>query len=121
LNLLCLLGIMHGRHVAFCRLVHYSHLPSHGPRRSGSRSNRSVAEVVIPADTAIDHATSHPGRLNPQRLPANSSVPLLAAILPARLPLPVPEHTKELVAHENVLALGSAPRAPGLGRAPPVA
>lgn len=121
LNLLCLLGIMHGRHVAFCRQVHYSHLPSHGLRRSGSRSDRSVADVVIPADSAVDHAAPHSGSLNHKTSPTNFPVTPLVAILPTRLSLPVPQDTKELLARVNVLALGSAPRAPGLGRAPPIA
>jgi hypothetical protein len=119
LNLLCFLGIMHGRHVVHHTRVNYSHIPAHGPRRAGGRSGRE--SVVATVDAEMDHAVvdhlpkaalSIGKTVGPQ---AGSQV----AIATASVVLPVPEDRTEPLAQENVLALGSAPRAPGLNRGPP--
>jgi hypothetical protein len=44
-----------------------------------------------------------------------------AAIVPSTFVLARPDERTEPLAELNVIALGSAPRAPGLGRAPPIA
>jgi hypothetical protein len=121
LNLLCFLGIMHGRHVVHHTRLNYSHVTAHGPRRSGSRNDRS--STVIAADAVVDHAVlaMSSGSHVAKDLQGGSSVTPQIAVAPVQFALPVPEKNIELLARENVLALGSAPRAPGLGRAPPVA
>ncbi|HEY0163601.1 MAG TPA: hypothetical protein VGB69_13050 [Edaphobacter sp.] len=121
LNLLCFLGVMHGHRMGHHTRVNYSHIPAHGSRRAGSRSDRTglVAAVDTVAEHAVvasssDHHVTKVSRGGPFAAP-------LIAVVPAKFILPVPEHVIELLARENVLALGSAPRAPGLGRAPPTA
>lgn len=123
LNLLCLLGAMHGRHVAFFRQVHYSHISSHGPRRLSSRGNRFVAEMVIPKDAVLDHAGPRSGHLKQNARPGLSSLASLqaAVVLPPRLRLPVPDGLKGWVTQENILTPVSMLHVPSLGRAPPVA
>lgn len=118
LNLLCFMGILHGQHVVKHTRVNYSHIPAHGPRRAGGRGGRE--SVVATVDATIDHSVV-------DHLPkaalsmAASAVPAgaQAAVVTAAFVLPTPEERTEPLAKENVLALGSAPRAPGLGRAPP--
>jgi hypothetical protein len=118
LNLLCFLGAMHGHKVVHHTRINYSHVPAQGSRRSGARSS-----VVASVDAAVEHAVVlHPSNSQAIRVghagPSAFSQPALA---PIRFALPVPEENIQLLARENVLALGSAPRAPGLGRAPPTA
>ncbi|HMF54447.1 MAG TPA: hypothetical protein VK593_08865 [Edaphobacter sp.] len=121
LNLLCILGIMHGHRVVHHTRVNFSHVAAHGPRRFGSRNDRS--STVATVDAVVEHAAmtlssgSHVAKVQQ----GGSSVSPQVAIASAGLRLPSPEANLELLARENVLALGSAPRGPGLGRAPPVA
>ena len=120
LNLLCFMGIMHGRHVVHHTRVNYSHIPAHGPRRAGGRNGRE--SVVATVDAVIEHSVVD--HLPKAALSMGaSSVPVPAgahvAVMTAAFVLPTPEDRTEPLAEENVLALGSAPRAPGLGRAPP--
>jgi hypothetical protein len=119
LNLLCFMGIMHGRHVVQHTRVNYSHIPAHGPRRAGGRSGRE--SVVAAVDAVIDHAVvDHmPKAALSMGKAAGPAASAQVAIATATFVLPVPEDRTEPLAQENVLALGSAPRAPGLGRAPP--
>ena len=118
LNLLCFLGIAHGRHVVHYTKVNYSHVPAHGMGRSGSRSGRP--ELIAAVDAAIDHAVIDHA---PQARLVKAAGPTVVApqVVPVAVAfsLPRPEDRTELLARENVLALGSAPRAPGLGRGPP--
>jgi hypothetical protein len=119
LNLLCFMGIMHGRHVVQHTRVNYSHIPAHGPRRAGGRTGRE--SVVAAIDAVIDHAiVDHmPKSALSMGAFAGPAAGAQVAIITAAFVLPAPEEAMEPLAHENVLALGSAPRAPGLGRAPP--
>jgi hypothetical protein len=119
LNLLCFMGIMHGRHVVQHTRVNYSHIPAHGPRRAGGRSGRE--SVVAAVDAVIDHAVvDHmPKAALSMGEAARPAASAQVAIVTATFVLPIPEDRTEPLAQENVLALGSAPRAPGLGRAPP--
>jgi hypothetical protein len=121
LNLLCFLGVVHGHRVGHHTRVNYSHVSAHGPRRAGSRSDRS--STVASVDSVIEHAaTASPAGSHVAKVQqGGSSVAPQVAIASAQLMLPSPEATVGLLARENVLALGSAPRAPGLGRAPPTA
>jgi hypothetical protein len=116
LNLLCFMGIVHGRHAERHTRVNYSYVPAHGTGRVGSRSG--WAGRVVTYDSLIDDASHaslvHGVILGPSATPQTA----LVAAAPA---LPRPTAIVELLARENVMALGSAPRAPGLGRAPPVA
>lgn len=120
LNALCFLGVAHGHHVMRHTRVNYSHIPAHAGR--GSREGRSglIAAVDSHADEVV--ATQAVSARLVMHLPAASSTPAPAVIPSPSKMLPRPEQQTELlIARENVLALGSAPRAPGLGRAPPVA
>jgi hypothetical protein len=78
--------------------------------------------VTSSIDAVFDHAVvdhiSHPA-LSTGTTAGNSS--LQFAIATATFVLAQPEEQTEPLASENVIALGSAPRAPGLGRAPPIA
>ncbi|HMH15883.1 MAG TPA: hypothetical protein VK578_22480 [Edaphobacter sp.] len=116
LNLLCFIGISHGRHAERHARVNYSYVPAHGTGRIGSRSGW-VGHVVT-YDSLIDVASR--SSLVHGVTVGSSATPqaALAAVAPALLR---PTAIVELLARENVVALGSAPRAPGLGRAPPVA
>ena len=116
LNLLCFMGIVHGRHIV---RLNYSHIPAHGPRRTGGRSGRG--SVVAAIDAAIERSVvEHKAKVNLSMGPvAGPATGAHVAIVAAAFELPVPEDRTEPLAQENVLALGSAPRAPGLGRAPP--
>jgi hypothetical protein len=116
LNLLCFMGALHGHRVVHHTRIDYSHIPAQGTRRSRiaiTASPDSVVEhaVVIHLSASQVSGLAHSG----------SSVPPQMAIAPAGTAFPVPDSPVVLLARENVLALGSAPRAPGLGRAPPSA
>lgn len=116
LNLLCFMGALHGHRVVHRTRINYSHVPAQGTRRSRvgvTVSLDSVVEHVVVIHLSASQALS--------LAHAGSSVPPHVAIAPAQMVLPVPGGPVELLARENVLALGSAPRAPGLGRAPPTA
>src|SRR5215471_7110918 len=119
LNLLCFMGIMHGRRVVHHTRVNYSHIPAHGPRRAGGRSGRESVTAAV--DAVIDHAVvDHlPKAALSMGKAAGPAASVQVASATATFVLPVPEDRTEPLAQENVLALGSAPRAPGLGRAPP--
>lgn len=116
LNLLCFLGAMHGHKVVHHTRINYSHIPAQGPRRSGAQTG-----FVASVDAVVEHAVViHPS--SSQTITQGSSlVAPQVAVASAKFSLPIPEGVTEPLAQENVLALGSAPRAPGLGRAPPVA
>ena len=116
LNLLCFIGISHGRHAERHTRVNYSYVPAHGTGRIGSRSG--WVGHVITYDSLIDVA-SQPPSVHGVAVGASATPQVaLIAIAPALLR---PTAIVELLARENVVALGSAPRAPGLGRAPPIA
>lgn len=120
LNLMCFLGIMHGHRVIQHTRVNYSHIPAHSTRRAGGSGSDhdSVASIVAAHldRSMIDHV-SHPTLSHTH---ANLVGP--QAVLAASLfVLARPEGRTEPLAEQNVIALGSAPRAPGLGRAPPIA
>jgi len=118
LNLLCFMGIVHGRHVVKHTRVNYSHLPAHGPRRAGGRNGRE--SVVATVDAVIEHSVvDHLPKAALSMGASSAPVGACAAVVTAAYVLPPPEAQTEPLAEENVLALGSAPRAPGLGRAPP--
>jgi hypothetical protein len=116
LNLLCFIGISHGRHAERHTRVNYSYVPAHGTGRIGSRSG--WVGQVITYDSMID-VVSQPPLVHGVTVGASTTPQVaLIAIAPALLRSTA---IVELLARENVVALGSAPRAPGLGRAPPVA
>jgi len=109
LNVLCFMGMIHGRHVMRHARVNYSHISPSGMGRAGSRR-------VYSADCLIDHAfqahETHRASTGPHLI---SPVSLVAAAGLLR-----PTFLTKLIVRENLVALGSAPRGPGLGRAPPV-
>jgi hypothetical protein len=119
LNLLCFLGIMHGRHVVHHTRVNYSHIPAHGPRRAGGRGRESMVAAI---DAVIEHAVvDHiPKAALSMGAAVGQAAGAQVAMVTATFMLLTPEEAIEPLAQENVLALGSAPRAPGLGRAPPL-
>jgi hypothetical protein len=115
LNLLCFMGMIHGRHVMRHARVNYSHIPPSGMVRVGSRNERSSS--MNSAATLIEHASQAPDS------PGFSTGPhhvAPTALVTAAAALMRPTFLAELIVRENVVALGSAPRAPGLGRGPPV-
>ena len=119
LNALCFLGVAHGRHVHRHTRVNYSHIPGHSSR-SGSRDSSSGLVATVDLPDHIDLAIT--AQVHQVVVLSASSTPAPAAHPPASPMLVHPEENIEpLLVRENVLALGSAPRAPGLGRAPPVA
>ena len=118
LNLLCFMGIMHGRHVVHHTRVNYSHIPAHGPRRASGRSGRESVTAAV--DAVIDHAIVDHMPKAALSMGKAAGPAASALVATATFVLPVPEDRTEPLAQENVLALGSAPRAPGLGRAPPL-
>ena len=122
LNLLCFMGVAHGPGVEHHTRVNYSHVPAHGTGRAGSR-NGWVGQVVT-YDSLIDHDSQihlvHGVTAGPSTTPLASISGTAVALISGTAALPRPTAIVELLARENVLALGSAPRAPGLGRAPPV-
>lgn len=118
LNLLCFLGALHGQKVVHHTRINYFHIPAQGSRRSGARSG-----IVASVDAAVEHAVViHPSTSQAvSGAHTGPSASSQSALAPVRFVMPVPEENIQLLARENVLALGSAPRAPGLGRAPPIA
>ena len=119
LNLLCFLGIAHGRHVVHHTRVNYSHIPAHATRRAGSRSGREG--FVSSFDAIFDHSVvDHAPRAALSKGTPSGSPSVHVAIATATFVLAQPEERAETLALVNVVALGSAPRAPGLGRAPPI-
>lgn len=117
LNLLCFMGIAHGQHAArHSRVNYYSYVPAHRAGRAGSR-NGWTGQVAT-CDSLIDVASYTPSI---HGVVAGPSTTPQAALIAVAAALPRPTAIVELLARENVMALGSAPRAPGLGRAPPAA
>lgn len=112
------MGVAHGRQVERHTRVNYLNVP-HGTGRVGSRSGWSG--TVVTYDSLIGHMTHAPSAhglahgvtAGPASTPHAALISVAAALLR-------PTKMVELLARENVLALGSAPRAPGLARAPPV-
>lgn len=116
LNLLCFMGALHGHRMVQRTRINYSHVPALGTRRSRIGVMVSVDAVV--EHVVVVHLSANQAISLSQ---AGLSLPPHAAIAPARWMLPIPDAPQEPLIRENVLALGSAPRAPGLGRAPPTA
>lgn len=112
LNVLFYFGYTHGHHAVHSSRVNYPHIPPHGSHRPVSRNSRaSHGQGSLDAAHHDSGDTQITPKLKPIDFPA-----YLAAASPA---LPLPEAIAEPLAEVNVLALGTAPRAPSLGRAPP--
>src|SRR5437879_3469631 len=114
LNFLCFICIAHGRGVEHHTRVNYSHVPAHRMGRVGSRDGWSG--TVIVDDSLVDHTSQIP---NADGKAAGAAATPHAALGSVGVMLLRPTMVTEALAGENVLALGSAPRAPGLGRGPP--
>jgi hypothetical protein len=114
LNLLCFMCIAHGRGVEHHTRVNYSHVPPHRTARVRSRDGWSG--LVIVYDSLIDHASKIP---NADGMAAGAAATPYAALVSVGVTLLRPTMATEPLARESVLVLGSAPRAPGLGRGPP--
>jgi hypothetical protein len=117
LNVLCLMGAIHGRHVTRHTRVNYSHVSARGTTRAGSRSDseHGTAVDVVAAHAVSAHFFAAPAS---ERVISWSSAKAPAVILLGLL-FHRNDQVELLLSRENVLALGSPPRAPGLGRAPP--
>jgi hypothetical protein len=115
LNLLCFMGIAHGRGVERHTRVNYSLAPAHRAGRVRSRDGWSGTVIVY--DSLINHASQIP---NADGMAAGAPATPHAALVSAGVTLLRPTMVTEPLARENV-ALGSAPRATGLGRGPPSA
>ena len=86
--------------------------------RPGSRSGRP--ELIAAVEAVIDHAViDHAPQSRLVKAAGPAVVSPQAVLVAVAFSLPRPEDRTELLTRENVLALGSAPRAPGLGRGPP--
>ncbi|MDE1177225.1 MAG: hypothetical protein PW789_11575 [Edaphobacter sp.] len=121
LNLLCFLGILHGQHVFQHTRLNYSHIPVHSTRRAGSsRSESESSATVVVAHFDHSFADHAPKVMLSQGHPG-AGTHIQGAIATAMLRLVRPDGLTEPLADQNVIALGAAPRAPGLGRAPPIA
>jgi hypothetical protein len=116
LNLLCFVCVAHGRGVEHHTRVNYSHVPAH--RTGRVRSRDGWPGTVIVYDSLIDHAPQIP---NADGIAAGAAATPYAALVAVGVTLLRPTMATEPLARENVLALGSAPRASGLGRGPPSA
>jgi hypothetical protein len=115
LNLLCLLSMEHGPGVEHHTRVNYSLVPAH--RTGRVRSGDGWSGTVIVYDSLIDHAAQIPnadGRAAGATATPDAELVSVVALLR-------PTVVTEPLARENVPALGSAPRAPGLARGPPPA
>jgi len=107
------MGGAHRRHIQHHTRGSYQR-GTQGAGRVGSRSAWSGS--VIAYDWLVDHIHAPPVHAARE---GSSSTSHTALILDAAGPLH-PTMKIELLARVNVLALGSAPRAPGLARGPPV-
>jgi hypothetical protein len=116
LNLLCFMGIAHGRGVERHTRVNYSLAPAHRAGRVRSRDGWSGTVIVY--DSLIDHASQIP---NADGIAAGAPATPHAALVIVGVTLLRPTMVTEPLAREDVLALGSASRAPELGRGPPPA
>lgn len=115
LNFLCFLGIAHGHHV-----TRHTHVQVHSSRRAGGRGDyHSVAATV---EAYLDHSVvDHTPQVTLSKAPVAGTMQVQPAVISNIPLLPRPEARTEPLSQESVIALGSAPRAPGLGRAPPIA
>ena len=120
LNILCFLGISHGYRGAHHTRVNL-HVPHHSSRKAGSsRSDSDSVAMMVEAyfdHSIVDHTPQ--ASLSTAKVHADMhDIP--TALLSTPLVFGLEDRTEPL-AEENVMAVGSAPRAPGLGRAPPLA
>jgi hypothetical protein len=126
LNALCLMGAAQTHGSARRAAVARADLPA-AILRSRSSSSSSTDELLFAAGpdpfvfSTEPLPSGHVLQVSPPRI--MHALPRVSA--PASLFQTVcaatPEFDETLLARENVLALGGAPRAPGLGRAPPAA
>jgi hypothetical protein len=124
LNATCTVSAPRGREVTRCATVGVSGMTPVSPRSRSSRAEAVAgdaglhqASLVRASSFAPDHL-QHVSHL--QSLRVASRTPTFAALSKAGWVF-APTLAANPLARENVLALGSAPRAPGLGRAPPPA
>ena len=119
MNVLCFLGITHGHHVTRHTRVNYSHVQVHSSRRAGGRGD--YHSVTATVDAYLDHSVvDHTPQVTLSKAPVAGTVQVQPAVISNIALLPRPEARTEPLSQESVIALGSAPRAPGLGRAPPI-
>lgn len=116
LNALCYVGYTHGRHAQHYSRVNYTHVPPHGTHRPTGRGARSQ-RLNTSDNQAADHIELH---VASKSRPMHPVLPMHAMAQLAVLPVVQPETTSEPLALVNVVALGSAPRAPGGSRGPPL-
>jgi hypothetical protein len=116
LNTLCFLISAHGHHAAKYSRSNYEHVPPHGPHRPTGRGSRSQRLSVS------DHGASDHFEASSVAPRSKSTHPITdmhaAVLLPAGLVLQN-NLSSEPLAAVSVVALGSAPRAPGNSRGPP--
>jgi hypothetical protein len=123
LNATCMVSASpRGREITWRARVGVSEMTSVSPRSRSSRED-TVAHDARLLQVSLVHANSfapdhlqHVSHLQPRRVAARTSTP--AALSKAGWVF-APTLAATPLARENVLALGGAPRAPGLGRAPP--
>jgi hypothetical protein len=115
LNVLCFLGITHGHHVVRHTRVNYSHVHLRSSR--GGRSDYHSVEASVKA--YLDHSiVDHVPQVTLSK--ATKAIHVQPGLAVVTLVMTRPDVECGPLSEENILALGSAPRAPGLGRAPPI-
>lgn len=119
LNVLCLFGWAHGRHVQRHARVNYTQIPPHGSHRPTIRGNRASSGSSASDVHTADHASSH---VAPKYRPTHTPPVMHAAVaLLSTAPSFEPERSVTFLRNADVLARGSAPRGPSAARAPPLA
>lgn len=117
MNLLSYADSAHGRMAPHRSRISYSHLPPHGSHRPTGRSGRTLRMAAADNHSADQTEASVAAKLKP----IDPTVVLPAVAILQHSMLLVPEMTSTPLAQVNVIAIGSAPRAPGGSRAPPIA
>ncbi|WP_263408706.1 hypothetical protein [Terriglobus tenax] len=117
MNLLSYADVAHGRAAHHRSRISYSHVPPHGSHRPTGRGGRTL-RVAATDNQSSDSAEV---ALAPKLKPIHPAVPSPTVALLQQSLLPQPENLSAPLAQAHVLAQGSAPRAPGGSRAPPIA
>jgi len=117
MNLLSYVDIAHGRRAPHSSRISYSHVPPHGSHRPTGRSGRTLR--LAAADNHAPEVAE--ATVIPKMKPIDPVVVTPAIALAYQGPILQPEMLSEPLAQVNEIAAGSAPRAPGGSRAPPIA
>lgn len=124
LNATWMVNAPRGREVTRRASVGVSEMTPVNPRSRSSREDAVAGDagfhqvLLVRANSFAADQLQHVSHLHPLRVASRTSTPTTFSKAGWIF---APTFTATLLARENVLALGGAPRAPGLGRAPPAA